>query len=37
LHDPGFAKAQAVVLIVIVALVSVLYAVLQRRTARWLQ
>ena len=37
LHEPGFAKAQAVVLIVIVALVSVLYAVLQRRTARWLQ
>jgi len=37
LHDPGFAKAQAVVLIVIVAIVSVLYAVLQRRTARWLQ
>jgi putative spermidine/putrescine transport system permease protein len=36
-HDPGFAKAQAVVLIVIVAIVSVLYAVLQRRTARWLQ
>jgi putative spermidine/putrescine transport system permease protein len=37
LHEPGFAKAQAVVLIVIVALVSVLYAVLQRRTARWLK
>jgi putative spermidine/putrescine transport system permease protein len=37
LHEPGFAKAQAVVLIVIVAVVSVLYAVLQRRTARWLQ
>jgi putative spermidine/putrescine transport system permease protein len=37
LHEPGFAKAQAVVLIVIVAIVSVLYAVLQRRTARWLQ
>jgi putative spermidine/putrescine transport system permease protein len=37
LHEPGFAKAEAVVLIVIVALVSVLYAVLQRRTARWLQ
>ena len=37
LHEPGFAKAQAVVLIVIVAIVSGLYAVLQRRTARWLQ
>ena len=37
LHEPGFAKAQAVVLIVIVAIVSMLYAVLQRRTARWLQ
>jgi putative spermidine/putrescine transport system permease protein len=37
LHEPGFAKAQAVILIVIVAIVSVLYAVLQRRTARWLQ
>jgi putative spermidine/putrescine transport system permease protein len=37
LHEPGFAKAQAVVLIVIVAVVTVLYAVLQRRTARWLQ
>ncbi len=37
LHEPGFAKAQAVVLILIVAIVSVLYAVLQRRTARWLQ
>jgi len=37
LHEPGFAKAQAVVLIVIVAVVSVVYAVLQRRTARWLQ
>jgi putative spermidine/putrescine transport system permease protein len=37
LHEPGFAKAQAVVLIAIVAVVSVLYAVLQRRTARWLQ
>jgi putative spermidine/putrescine transport system permease protein len=37
LHEPGFAKAEAVVLIVIVAIVSVLYAVLQRRTARWLQ
>jgi putative spermidine/putrescine transport system permease protein len=37
LHEPGFAKAQAVVLIAIVALVTALYAVLQRRTARWLQ
>jgi putative spermidine/putrescine transport system permease protein len=37
LHEPGFAKAQAVVLILIVAIISVLYAVLQRRTARWLQ
>ncbi|OLC25765.1 MAG: ABC transporter permease [Actinobacteria bacterium 13_1_20CM_2_65_11] len=37
LHEPGFAKAQAVVLIVIVAIVTALYALLQRRTARWLQ
>ncbi|HVD47899.1 MAG TPA: ABC transporter permease subunit [Candidatus Limnocylindria bacterium] len=37
LHEPGFAKAQAVVLIVIVAIVTVAYALLQRRTARWLQ
>ena len=37
LHEPGFAKAQAVVLIVIVAIVTVLYGLLQRRTARWLQ
>jgi putative spermidine/putrescine transport system permease protein len=37
LHEPGFAKAQAVTMIVIVALVTVLYSLLQRRTARWLQ
>jgi putative spermidine/putrescine transport system permease protein len=37
LHEPGFAKAQAVVLIAIVAIVTVLYAVLQRRTGKWLQ
>jgi putative spermidine/putrescine transport system permease protein len=37
LHEPGFAKAQAVVLIAIVVIVTALYAVLQRRTGRWLQ
>ncbi|HKV87489.1 MAG TPA: ABC transporter permease subunit [Candidatus Dormibacteraeota bacterium] len=34
--DPGFAKAIAVEMIVIVTLVTVLYSLLQRRTARWL-
>jgi putative spermidine/putrescine transport system permease protein len=37
LHEPGFAKAQAVTMIVLVALVTALYSVLQRRTQRWLQ
>ena len=37
LHEPGFAKAQAVVLIAIVAIITALYGVLQQRTARWLQ
>jgi putative spermidine/putrescine transport system permease protein len=37
LHEPGFAKAQAVTMILIVAAVTVLYSVLQRRTSRWLQ
>ena len=34
--EPGFAKAIAVEMIVIVTLVTVLYSLLQRRTARWL-
>jgi putative spermidine/putrescine transport system permease protein len=34
--EPGFAKAIAVEMIVIVTLVTVLYSVLQRRTAKWL-
>jgi putative spermidine/putrescine transport system permease protein len=37
LHEPGFAKAMAVEMIVIVVLVTVLYSLLQRRTSRWLQ
>lgn len=37
LHEPGFAKAIAVTMIVIVTLVTVLYSLLQRRTSRWLQ
>ena len=37
LHEPGFAKAMAVTMIVIVVLVTVLYSLLQRRTSRWLQ
>jgi len=37
LHEPGFAKAQAVVLIAIVAIITALYGLLQRRTSRWLQ
>jgi putative spermidine/putrescine transport system permease protein len=34
--EPGFAKAIAVEMIVIVTLVTILYSLLQRRTARWL-
>lgn len=34
--EPGFAKAIAAEMIVIVTLVTVLYTLLQRRTARWL-
>jgi putative spermidine/putrescine transport system permease protein len=34
--EPGFAKAIAVEMIVIVTLVTVLYSLLQRRTAKWL-
>jgi putative spermidine/putrescine transport system permease protein len=34
--EPGFAKAIAIEMIVIVTLVTVLYSLLQRRTARWL-
>ncbi|MHB8589160.1 MAG: ABC transporter permease [Candidatus Dormibacteraceae bacterium] len=37
LHEPGFAKAMSVEMIVIVVLVTVLYSLLQRRTSRWLQ
>jgi putative spermidine/putrescine transport system permease protein len=36
LADPGIASALALVMVVIVAIVMVLYSVLQRRTARWL-
>ncbi|HKW07470.1 MAG TPA: ABC transporter permease subunit [Candidatus Dormibacteraeota bacterium] len=36
LAEPGFAKAIAVEMIVIVTLVTVLYSLLQRRTSRWL-
>jgi putative spermidine/putrescine transport system permease protein len=35
-YEPGFAKAIAIEMIVIVTLVTVLYTLLQRRTARWL-
>jgi putative spermidine/putrescine transport system permease protein len=35
-YEPGFAKAIAVEMIVIVTLVTVMYTLLQRRTARWL-
>ena len=35
-YEPGFSKAIAVEMIVIVTLVTVLYSLLQRRTARWL-
>ena len=34
--EPGFAKAIAIEMIVIVTLVTVLYTLLQRRTAKWL-
>lgn len=37
LHEPGFAKAMSLEMIVIVVLVTVLYSLLQRRTSRWLQ
>jgi len=37
LHEPGFAKAIAVAMIVIVTLLTILYSLLQRRTSRWLQ
>jgi len=35
-YEPGFAKAIAIEMIVIVTVVTVLYTLLQRRTARWL-
>ncbi len=35
-YEPGFAKAIAVEMIVIVTLVTILYTQLQRRTSRWL-
>jgi len=34
--EPGFAKAIAVEMIVIVTLVTIGYSLLQRRTAKWL-
>src|SRR6185437_2752821 len=34
--EPGFAKAISIEMIVIVTLVTILYTLLQRRTARWL-
>ena len=37
LHQPGLASAQALAMVLIVTIVMVLYTVLQRRTARWLQ
>jgi putative spermidine/putrescine transport system permease protein len=37
LHQPGLASALALVMVVTVAIVMVLYTVLQRRTAKWLQ
>jgi putative spermidine/putrescine transport system permease protein len=37
LHNPGIASAEALVMVVIVAVVMLLYAQLQRRTARWLR
>ena len=35
-YEPGFAKTISIEMIVIVTLVTVLYTLLQRRTARWL-
>lgn len=37
LHQPGLASALALVMVITVAIVMVLYTVLQRRTAKWLQ
>jgi putative spermidine/putrescine transport system permease protein len=37
LHEPGFAAALAFGMIVIVTAVMIVYALLQRRTARWLR
>src|SRR5437016_10379640 len=37
LANPGIASAFALVMVVIVAVIMVLYTVLQRRTAKWLQ
>jgi putative spermidine/putrescine transport system permease protein len=37
LHQPGLASALALVMVVIVAIVMVLYTVLQQRTAKWLR
>jgi putative spermidine/putrescine transport system permease protein len=36
-HDPGFAKALALVMVIVVAVVMTLYAILSQRTAKWLQ
>jgi putative spermidine/putrescine transport system permease protein len=37
LHQPGLASAQALAMVVIVAIVMVLYTMLQRRTGKWLR
>jgi putative spermidine/putrescine transport system permease protein len=37
LHQPGLAKAQALVMVVLVAVVMVFYSLLMRRTAKWLR
>jgi putative spermidine/putrescine transport system permease protein len=37
LHQPGLAKAEALVMVVIVTVIMTLYALLQRRTSKWLQ
>jgi putative spermidine/putrescine transport system permease protein len=37
LANPGIASAMSLVMVVIVAVMSVLYTLLQRRTAKWLQ
>jgi putative spermidine/putrescine transport system permease protein len=37
LHQPGLAKAQALVMVVLVAIVMVFYSLLMRRTAKWLR